>query len=86
MLLFADDGMADRKFLGQLVDQVLITGHIVALCIRIARVIGIIIFQENNAVGLLVAKQRNRLVGRLLQIAKADNVTERFYGIQNKVY
>ena len=80
LILFADDRLLFWIFRDQLVNQLGIS-RLMLVAVVIAEIIGVVVFQFDNTSGFLVAEERDGVVGFLLQITEADDISVCLDGI-----
>ena len=77
--------LCQREFRCQFLNHILVAWVIFSVGILVAKVVILIATHQDDTARFLIAKQRNCIVGALLQIAEANDVAEHLDGIENPV-
>src|SRR5699024_350006 len=84
-VLLSQNGLSQREALHQLLDPLLIPLLFLALIVNAAIVIIFVGLQQDDAARILIAKQRDGIIGFFFQIPETDNIAEGFDRIQDTV-
>ena len=84
-LLSRNTLLGQREFCRQFLNHILIAGMFLSTVICVAEIIVFISSHHNDSPRFLVAKERNGIIGTLLQIAEAHDISEYLDGIQDAV-
>ena len=83
--MLSQNGLSQREALHQLLDPLLIPLLFLALVVGVAKIVIFIGLQQDDAARILIAKQRDGIIGFFFQIPETDNIAEGFDRIQDTV-